>query len=108
MEPALGGGHRALDESQQAVVAPGVQIFGFPGASFEFAEAAHAPEVLGELVDQDFFDGVSGLVLVAESGAEMIELGGVFAGQDELLGVEAVLEGVLRRTAFSDDTLRTR
>jgi len=61
--------------------------------------------VLSELVDQDFFYGVGGLVFIAEGGAEMIELGGIFAGQDELLGVQTVLEGVLRGTQFSDDTL---
>jgi hypothetical protein len=44
----------------------------------------------------------SGLVLPAKSGAQVIELGGVFVGQDELLGVETVLEGVLRRTELPD------
>ncbi len=105
VEAAFGGGHGALDESQQAVVAPVVQIFGLKGAGFEFAEAAHAPEVLSELVDQDFFGGVGGLVLVAKGGAEVIELGGIFVRQDELLGVETVLEGVLRGTQLSDGAL---
>ena len=105
MKSPFGGGHGALDESEEAVIAPRVEILGLQGSGFEFAEAAHAPEVLGELVDQNFFDGVGGLMLIAESGAEMIELGGIFAGQDELLRVEAVLERVLRRTQLSDGAL---
>ena len=44
-------------------------------------------------------------MLMAERGAEVIELGRVFAGQDELLGVKTVLKGVLGRTQFSEGAL---
>ncbi len=30
---------------------------GLPDAGFHFAKAAESPEVLGEVVDQDLFDG---------------------------------------------------
>ena len=102
MEAALGGGHGALDESEQAVVAPTIQIFGLQGAGFEFAEAAHAPEVLGEFIDQDLFDGVGGLMLVTQGGAKVIELRWIFVRENQTLRIEAVLEGILRGTGFPD------
>ncbi len=45
---------------------------------FHFAEAADAPEALGELIDQDLFGGIGGLVFAAETGAKLVELGRVF------------------------------
>ena len=51
--------------------------------------------ILGQLVDEDLFRGVDGLVLAAECGAEMVELGDAFIGEDELFGMEAVPEGIL-------------
>ncbi len=73
------------------------------GAGFEFAKAAHAPEVLGQFIDEDFFSGVGGLVFVAKSSAEVIELGGILIREDELFGIEAVAEGVLGRADFAMD-----
>ncbi len=65
------------------------------GARFELAHAAKTPEILGELVDQDFFSHVSGMMLGAEGSAEIVELGGIFARQHQLLRVEAVFKGIL-------------
>ncbi len=63
--------HRAIDESQHSVFHPVVEVFGCPGAGFQFAEAAHAPEMLGEFIDQDLFGGIGGLVLVSQGGAKV-------------------------------------
>ena len=58
--------------------------------SFQLTEAAQAPEALGKFIDQDLFGGISGLMLAAEAGAELVKFGRVFARQDQLLRVEAV------------------
>jgi hypothetical protein len=84
VETALGGGHRAIDESQQSVLHPTVEVFGCPGAGFEFAEAAQAPEVLRKFIDQDVFGGVGGLMLVTQGGAKVIELRWIFTLNDQL------------------------
>lgn len=107
VKTAFSRSHGALDESHEAGIDPIAEIARFPGARFEFAETAQTPEVLSEFVDQDFFGGVGGLVLVAKGSAEMIELGGIFAGYNELLRVQAVPEGVLRGAQFSFRRART-
>lgn len=98
-EAAFGGGDIAGEQLEYAGGEQGA--FGLPGAGFQFAEAAHAPEVLGKFVDEDFFGGVDGLMLAAERGAEAIKFGSALFGEDELFGVEAVLEGVLGRALFT-------
>ena len=60
---------------------------------------------MGEFIDQDFFNGSGGLMLVTQGGAKVIEFGRIFVGEDELFGVETVLERVLRGTQFSDGAL---
>lgn len=63
--------------------------------------------MLSEFVDQDFFGGVGWLVLVAKGSAEMVELGGIFVGDDKLLRVQTVPEGVLRGAQFAFGGART-
>ncbi len=92
VEAAFGGNHRALHECQHSVFDPAVEVFRCPGAGFEFTEAAHAPEVLGEFIDQDFFRDVAGLMLVTQGGANVIELHWIFVLDDQVLRMEAVLE----------------
>lgn len=86
---------------------PTVKIFGLQAASLEFAHAAEAPEVLGDFVDQDFFGLVGGPVFGAEGGAKFVQFGRIFAGQDEFLGIEPVLEGVVFRVFLAFDGLGT-
>ena len=100
---AFGGGHGALDEGKEAARERVVEVLRGPGAGFEFAEAADAPEILGELIDQDLFGSVGRVVLAAERGAQVIKLGGIFAGKNELLRIEAVLEGILGGAQFAGD-----
>ena len=96
MEAALGGGHRTSNESHHAVIDGSTQECRAPGVSFQLTEAAHPPEALGKFIDQDLFGGISGLMLAAEAGAELIKFGRVFARQDQLLRVEAVSPWSLR------------
>ena len=100
-EAAFGGGDGAGQEGKQTGIDRFADGIGCPGAGFHFAEAAETPEVLGEFIDEDFFGGRGGRMLAAERGAEFVEFGGVFTGADELLGVEAVLEGVLGGAGFA-------
>ncbi|MBV8811347.1 MAG: hypothetical protein JO033_21975 [Acidobacteriaceae bacterium] len=80
MKAALGGGHGALNESEEA------HCFGIgERAGFEMARAAQTPELLGELVDQDGFSFIGGLMFSAEIGAKGVELGGIFTGKNKLL-----------------------
>ncbi len=108
VEAALGGIGSALDQGHEAVIDPLADVGGSPGDGFEVAEAAHAPEALGEFVDQDFLGGVGGLVFRTKSSAERIEFGGIFAWGDEVFRIETVFEGVLRGAGSAGDTFRTR
>ena len=106
-ETAFSGSDGAGDERKQAGFDAVVDSVGRPGECLHCAEAAKTPEVLGEFVDEDFFGGVGRLVLAAERCAEFIELGGIFTGLDDLLRVEAMLEGVLRGVRFAFGGART-
>lgn len=103
VEASFGRGRRAGDESEQTVGDPGIEIFRLEGAGFRFAKAAHAPEVLGQFIDEDLFGGAGGLVFTAKSRAEVVELGRILIREDELFGVQAVTEGVLGRADFAVD-----
>ena len=99
VEAAFGGGHGALNNRQDGEA--GFEVVGRHGAGFELAHAAQTPVVFGQFVYQNVFGGGGGLVFAAEVRAEGVEFGGIFAGQDELLGVETVLEGVLAGGGFA-------
>jgi len=100
VKSALGGGQGALDDGEQAEFDRGSEASGLHGGGFALAHAAEAPKVFSEFVDQDVFGGVDWGVLGAEGGAEAVELGGVFVGKNQLLGIEAVLEGVAAGTSL--------
>jgi len=68
---------------------------GFEEVGFEAHVAAHPPFGVGHLADEGAFVGSVGVIALAEFGAEFVEVGGVFSGDDGLDGVGAVLEGVL-------------
>ena len=53
---------------------------------FDTGEASHSPRRVGDLTDEFFFDVVSGEVGVLVGGEVPVELGGVFAGDDGILG----------------------
>jgi hypothetical protein len=65
-----------------------------------------APEIFGQLVDENVFGGVGGLMLGAERGAELVELGGIFAREYEGLGIETMLKGVAAGTSLGLGGLR--
>ena len=98
MEAALGGAHHALD---------GVEVTELDAAAaekrgFDAAGAADAPKLLGHFVYENFFGLIHGLMFGAEIGLKRIELGGFFRTSDQLLGVQAVLEGVTTGIGFAD------
>ena len=102
VEAALGGGHSALNDGKSGEAL--MQFFDRAGphrAGLEHPHAAETPVMFGELVDQDVFGGTGGLVFAAEVVAEGIEFGGVFTGQNELFGVEPVLEGIAAGSRFA-------
>ncbi len=63
---------------------------------FDAGEAPHSPRRVGDLANDFFFDAVSGEVGVLVGGEVPVELGGVFAWDDGILGQQAVFEGVFR------------
>ena len=52
-------------------------------------------QVVGEAVNEDLLHTVGGGALIEEPAEEIIELGGVLIGEDDLAGADAVLQGVL-------------
>jgi hypothetical protein len=61
---------------------------------FHALDARAAPGGHGDLADEGFFGGGGGLMLGIEAVEEGFEGGRIFTGQDEGLGVQAVLEAV--------------
>jgi hypothetical protein len=57
---------------------------------FVAAGAAEAPPGVGGLVDEGGFDVVAGLEVALEGLEEVVEVGGVFGGEEGLGGGEAV------------------
>ena len=68
---------------------------------FEDLRAADAPGRGGELFDVELVEGVLGLEVGLEAGEECAEAGVGFAGEEEGLGGEAVVEGVEGADAFA-------
>ena len=62
--------------------------------AFEIGEAHEEPLLHGQLFDVQFFGAALGLPIVFEFGAELVELFGVFEGQDGIAGTQSVFEGV--------------
>ena len=68
---------------------------GFEEVGFEAHDAAHAPFGVGHLAHEGAFVGPVGVIALAKFGAECVEVGGVFAGDDGFDGVDTVCESVL-------------
>ena len=82
------GAGAALGEWKHA--APGA----FEHAGFDAGNALQAPIGGGDLQDEQFFKGANGLKVVLEGGKEFEEDLIVLAGDGDIAGEEAVLEGV--------------
>ena len=63
--------------------------------------AAEAPEGDGHFVSQGFFDEIGGLPGAKVGVDELVEIGEFFAGEEEVLGISAMFEGVGGGTAFA-------
>src|SRR6266446_3654014 len=90
------------DEGEAAVVVEGAIpaivvlgvffVFVFVEGGFHALNAQPAPGGHGDLGDEEFLGGGGGLVIGVEPVEQGVELGGIFAGQDEGIGVQAVFE----------------
>jgi len=62
---------------------------------FDAGDAVEAPLSGDHFMDEVEFDGADGAELLEVGGEEGVEVGGVFGGEDEGLGTQSVLEGIL-------------
>src|SRR6266404_745415 len=69
-------------------------VFVLVEGGFHALNPQPAPGGHGDLGDEDFLGGGGGLVFGVEPVEQGVELGGIFAGQDEGFGVQAVFEAV--------------
>ena len=74
---------------------------------FDTGEASHSPRRVGDLANDFFFDAVSGEVGVLVSSEVAVELGGVFAWDDGILGQQAVFESVFRDAGLALGSARS-
>jgi hypothetical protein len=90
------GGVLAADEGAEEVVAPLVEGAGLVAeagdedAGFEARDAAEAPMGGGQLADEQVLVGVGGLELGPQCGQGGGELVGVFGGEEQVAGAQAV------------------
>ena len=84
-----------------AVVAAGVVDVGGDDGGLDAGEALHAPRGVGDLAADFAFERIAGGNPVFEGGELAVEVGGVFAGQDGVLGEQAVLESVFGRAGLA-------
>ena len=83
-------------------IAEGGSVFhgGFPDLGFGILEAIETPQVHNELVDALLLGGVLGLAGVLLKLLESFEFLGIFAGNDERLGMNAVFNSVVANGGF--------
>jgi hypothetical protein len=91
--------------------AVGAGIVGvFDGVDEEFGidpvEAAEAPGVADDVIDQEAFDVGLGLATVVETCGEGGEIGDIFAGDDGGFGVDAGFDGVHAGSGFAFGSAR--
>src|SRR6266446_9455056 len=95
---ALGDEGETADQVEGAI--PAIVIFDqafvfvLVEGGFHALHPQPAPGGHGDLGDEDFLGGGGGLVFGVEPVDEGVELGGIFAGQDEGFGIQAVFEAV--------------
>jgi len=78
-------------------------ILVIPEGSFRGIEAAKGPFAADEVVHEAAGLGGGGLIVGVIFAGELLEVGGVFAGDDDGLGVEAGFEGVHRGGGLARD-----
>jgi hypothetical protein len=83
------------------VVLVGIEEAVGEDGGFDARDALQAPFGVGDLADQGAFEGGGGLEVGVKVGEELLELGGVLAGDDGVVGAEAVLESVLGGGGFA-------
>jgi hypothetical protein len=92
------GALEAVDHAADAVENGGFPLQGIdtgvPKFGFGIEEPIETPGVRGELVYELALDAVEGSPSGLEFRGEGFEFSGIFAGDDERLGVDAVFEGV--------------
>ena len=69
--------------------------------SFDASEAFEPPGNVDELVDEVFFDDADRPEFEEKFAGVTVELVGVFAGDERVLGSEAVFEGIERGALFA-------
>ena len=92
-------GRHALEAFLQVVLAIGEAVV--EGAGFHGADAAEAPASDGHGLDEVEFGLAAGLVLVEEGREERVEFFLVLVGEDEVLGAQAVFEGIAGGTSLA-------
>ena len=98
---AAGEGVAEHDFLVEALPFPGLLEFDLPELRLDFAQAAEEPVGGDQGIDEDALFGSGGLEAFVVAGGESIEGGGVFATNDERFGVDAGLQGVLRRGSLA-------
>ena len=96
---AARGGIQAALEAGEIVPAhagpgPVSRVVMPPEVGFGFAQAAELPIVVDESIDQDAMLGERGLPALVVLFGEVVEPGGIFAGDGLGFGVNAGLEGI--------------
>ena len=99
MHSAFGGAGGTEDEAHHFV--PGFDGELLEEVRFHAASALEAPVVVGDLLNEDLFGRVGGLVFFEEALAESDEFLGFFTECDDFFGEEAVFEGIAGRSGFA-------
>jgi hypothetical protein len=86
--------HAGLAEGKIVFHGEGFLVGIFKELGFGDAEAAEGPLAADEVVEQDAGFGGGGVVVLVELVDELLEVGDLFGGEDEGLGVDAGFEGI--------------
>jgi hypothetical protein len=99
----LGVLHAGLAEGKIVFLGEGLLVGIFKELGFGGGEAAEGPLAADEVVEQEAGFGGGGLMALVVLGGKLLEVGGVFGGEDEGFGVDAGFEGVHRGSGFARD-----
>ena len=95
--------HAGLAEGELVLLAVGFLVGIFKELGFGGAEAAEGPLAADEVVDETAGIGGSGAVLLVVVFDELLEVGEVFAGEEEGFGVDAGFEVIHGRDGLASD-----